>query len=916
VTSHLVFLLLGLANGAVFASLALGLVVTYRSSGVINFATGAIALFTAYMYAFLRQGRLLLLFPGLPLTVGIGAKFGFVPALIASLVLAALLGLLLYGVIFRPMRRASPVARAVAAIGVMVVLTGVMSQRLGSSPVNVASIFPTRTYSLGSVHVSGDRIWFAATVVLVTAVLAIAFRFSRFGLYTRAVAETEKGAYLSGISPDRIAAMNWMISAAIAGLAGILIAPIVPLVPSAYTLFIIPALAAAVLGKFQNLLPAVVAGLAIGMIQSLTTQLQAQHTWLPSSGLPELVPLALIILVLVFRARPLPTRGALLQQSLGRAPRPGKLALPTVVPTAAALITLWALHGVWRAALVSSLIMAIISLSLVVVTGYAGQISLAQLTLAGAAGFLLGPLSVSWGVPFPIAPLLAALCAMAIGVVVGLPALRIRGLPVAVVTLALAVFLEAVWFRNVDLVSAGGKNVSGPTVFGLNLRVGSGVAYPRIEFCILVLVVLVGVAIGVAKLRTSRLGSAMLAVRTNERSAAAAGVDVVRTKLAAFAIGAFIAGLGGALLAYKQTNVTFDSFDVVLGLSVFAIAYLAGITSVSGGIVAGLLGFEGLVYLASDRWLGLGGWYQAVTGIGLILTVVMNPEGIVGPIHAKLDAWRSGKATRPAPGGLAATPARPPLTAQERPAAVAALLSLSDISVYYGGVTAVELVSIDVTEGSIVGLIGPNGAGKTTLIDAIGGFAAATGTITLAGQRIDHLRPHDRTRAGMGRTFQAIELWNDLTVTENVIVGLAAATGRAVPAVPTALDETLDLLGLNAVAHRPAGELSQGQRQLVSVARALIGEPKVLLLDEPAGGLDSIESQWLGDRLRSIRDAGVTIVLVDHDMELVLRLCDHIEVLNFGQIIACGPPASIRRDRAVAKAYLGNTHAGVAANSA
>jgi ABC-type branched-subunit amino acid transport system ATPase component len=408
----------------------------------------------------------------------------------------------------------------------------------------------------------------------------------------------------------------------------------------------------------------------------------------------------------------------------------------------------------------------------------------------------------------------------------------------------------------------------------------------------------------------------MLAVGVNERSAAAAGVDVVRTKLAAFAIGAFIAGLGGALLAYKQTNVTFDSFDAVLGLSVFATAYLAGITSVSGGILAGLLGYAGLVYLATDRWLGIGGWYEAVTGVGLILAVAMNPEGIVGPIHAKLDAWRSGKATRPAPGGLVATPARPPLTAQERPAAVAALLSLSDISVYYGGVTAVELVSIDVTEGSIVGLIGPNGAGKTTLIDAIGGFAAATGTITLAGQRIDHLRPHDRTRAGMGRTFQAIELWNDLTVTENVIVGLAAATGRAVPAVPTALDETLDLLGLNAVAHRPAGELSQGQRQLVSVARALIGEPKVLLLDEPAGGLDSIESQWLGDRLRSIRDAGVTIVLVDHDMELVLRLCDHIEVLNFGQIIACGPPASIRRDRAVAKAYLGNTHAGVAANSA
>jgi ABC-type branched-subunit amino acid transport system ATPase component/branched-subunit amino acid ABC-type transport system permease component len=892
------------------------LVVTYRSSGVVNFATGAIALFTAYIYAFLREGKLLLLFPGLPLTVDIGAKFAFVPALIVSLLLAALLGLVLYVLIFRPMRSAPPVARAVAAIGVLVVLTTVMSQRLGTSPVNVASIFPTRTYSVGSVHVSADRIWFAATVLLVTAGLAATFRFTRFGLHTRAAAETEKGAYLSGISPGRIAAINWMISAAVAGLAGILIAPIVPLVPSAYTLFIIPALAAAIIGKFQKLLTAVVAGLGIGMIQSLATQLQTQHTWLPSSGLPELVPLALIIVVLVVRARPLPSRGALIRRSLGgRVPRPGSLTLPTIVPAVAAVGALLALQGVWRAALVTSLILAIISLSLVVVTGYAGQVSLAQLTLGGVAGFLLGPLTVSWGVPFPIAPLLAALGATAIGVVVGLPALRIRGLPVAVVTLALAGFLEAVWFRNTDFVSNSGKNVSGPTLFGLDLRVGTGGAYPRIEFCLLALLVLVGVAIGVAKLRKSRLGSAMLAVGANERSAAAAGINVVRTKLAAFAIGAFIAGLGGALLAYKQTNVTFDSFDVVLGLSVFATAYLAGITSVSGGILAGLLAFEGLVYLAADRWLGLGGWYQAVTGIGLILAVVLYPEGIVGPIHAKLDARRASKTARPAPGAPTAMPVRPPPGALGRPAMSPALLSLGHVSVHYGGVAAVEMVSIDVPEGSIVGLIGPNGAGKTTLIDAVTGLATATGTMTLGGKRIEHLKVHERIRAGMGRTFQSIELWNDLTVRENVVAGLAAATRRAVHASPTALPDTLELLGLDAVAHRPASELSQGQRQLVSIARALIGEPKVLLLDEPAGGLDSGESQLLGDRLRGIRDTGVTIFLIDHDMGLVLGLCDRVEVLNFGRIIASGPPASVRSDRTVAEAYLGNTHANVAAGS-
>jgi ABC-type branched-subunit amino acid transport system ATPase component len=181
--------------------------------------------------------------------------------------------------------------------------------------------------------------------------------------------------------------------------------------------------------------------------------------------------------------------------------------------------------------------------------------------------------------------------------------------------------------------------------------------------------------------------------------------------------------------------------------------------------------------------------------------------------------------------------------------------------------------------------------------------------VLLSGEHIEHLKPHQRIRAGLGRTFQAIELWDDLTVEENVVVGEAAAAHRRDRAGKDDLDEVFELLGLKEVRDRSAGELSQGQRQLVSIARALVGRPKVLLLDEPAGGLDSTESLWLGDRLRSIRDSGVTILLIDHDMHLVLNLCDQIQVLNFGKIIAAGPPAAIRSDRAVADAYLGSTHA-------
>ena len=892
---YVIFLLLGLANGAVFAALALSLVVTYRSSGVVNFATGAVALVTAYTYAFLREGKLLLLLPGLPQSVNVGV-LGFWPAATLALGIAAVLGLVLYLLVFRPLRTAPAVARAVASIGVMVILTGVMTQRVGVNPVTVGPILPTRIWTVGGVRLSSDRVWFALLVFAFAVALAAAYRFTPFGLRTRAAAENERGAYLSGIHPDRLAAVNWMISAVVAGVSGILIAPIVPLAPLSYTLFIVPALAAAILGGFQRLVPAVCAGLAIGMLQSEVTYLQSRHSWLPSSGLPELVPLALILAVLVVRARPLPARGSLIQRSLGRAPRPRRITLSAGAWAVVGVGVLVALHGQWRSALVTSLIFGVISLSLVVVTGYAGQISLAQLTLAGVAGFLLGPLTTTWHVPFPIAPLLAALAAAVLGVIVGLPALRVRGLPLAVVTLSLAVAVEALWFHNTDLVPANGKDIAGPTFLGVDLRAHVGTDFPRLSFSLLVLATLIAVGLGVAKLRTSALGSEMLAVRANERSAAGSGVNVVRVKILAFGISSFIAGLGGALLAYKQSNVTFDSFTVFVGIALFAVTYLAGITSVSGGILAGLLVGNGLVDAAIQRWLSLGNWYTTLTSALLVLTVIRNPEGIVGPVHALIDRWA------PSRSSPRTTRAKLRVVGRDATALGSPALSVRNVCVHYGGVTAVDNVTFDVRPGTIVGVIGPNGAGKTTLLDAITGFAPAMGSVALSGDPLDGRPPYERVRSGLGRTFQHIELYDDLSVFENIVVGRARRGGPE-------LAQLLDVVDLADAAQRPAGELSQGRRQLVSIARALASNPDVLLLDEPAAGLDSAESAWLGKRLRSIRDAGTTIVLVDHDMQLVLSLCDEVHVLVFGKLVASGPPHVISADADVAAAYLGETHA-------
>jgi ABC-type branched-subunit amino acid transport system ATPase component/ABC-type branched-subunit amino acid transport system permease subunit len=897
------FVLLGLGNGAVYAALAMALVVTYRSSGVLNFATSGLALHAAYMYAFLRRGELLVPVPGFAPTVELSSPVAMWPAFVLSVLTEAAIGVLLYVAVFRPLRNHMPTAKAVASLGVLALMTAVMNHQVGGDQVLVSPIFARESWQLGAIRLLADRMWFVAVVLLLAVALAAMFKFTRFGIATRAASETEFGAFVSGLSPDRIALVNWAISAAVAGAAGILIAPLIPLVPGTYTLFIVPALAAAVLGRFTALMPAVLGGLLIGVLQSEAVHLQGTYSWFPTSGVAELVPLVVVLVVLLVRGKPLPTRGMLIRPTLGRAPRPQNIWLPVAVGVPVVGVLLYTFGDSYRAALMVTMIMAIVSLSLVVVTGYVGQISLAQMTFAGAAAFLLSTFTDDWGIPFPIAPLLAALGATAIGVVAGLPALRIRGMLVAVVTLMLAVALEAVWFRNPDWNGGtDGAPIANPELFGIDLGIGTGTAFPRPAFGLLCLFTLTLVAVGVAKLRTSRLGSAMLAVRADERSAAASGISVVRVKLIGFAIGSFVAGLGGCLLAYKQTNVTAFSFNALLGLSVFATAFLAGITSVSGGLVAGVIAINGVGFVLLERNVDVGEWYGIASGIGLILAVIANPDGMVAPSQAMWARWRERRhARRPA------EPAAVDLPASARPAPepdAASALSLRGVGITYGGVRALSDVSIDVPVGAIVGVIGPNGAGKTTMMDAIGGFTDADGTVTIGGSPTAGLAPHRRARLGLARTFQGLNLYEDLTVEENVTAGQHVARQGA-----PSLDDVLALMGLTERRDHHARELSQGHRQLVSIARALASGPEVLLLDEPAAGLDAAESAWLADRLRAVRDSGVTIVLVDHDMHFVLGLCDQIHVLDFGRLIASGTPGQIRADTRVAEAYLGTTHA-------
>ncbi|MDS1115765.1 branched-chain amino acid ABC transporter permease/ATP-binding protein [Gordonia westfalica] len=897
-TDHLAFLVLGLGNGAVFAALGLALVMTFKSSGVVNFATGAVALYAAYTYAFLRKGELLNPIPGFPTTISLGSDVGVAVAVLISVVISAILGVILYLVVFRPMRMAPALAKAVAAIGLMLVIQALIALRVGENTPSVGPIFKVDTFKIGSSAVPTDRLLLAVVIVGLAICAGLVLRYTRFGVATEAAAESEKGALVTGLSPDRIAVANWALSSATAGLGGILIAPIVPLNPVAYTMFIVPALAAALVGNFTAISVTVAAGLVIGMFQSEATKLQTTWDWMPDAGVAEAVPLILIIGFLLIRGQPLPGRGAVIRQDLGRSPRPEHLLVPGIIGVAAAVIALLTTSGSLRLAVIATMIYGIIALSQVVVTGYAGQVSLAQLTLAGVGAYSLSRLTENLDLPFPIAPLLAACAAMVIGVIVGLPALRVRGLPLMVATLALAVFCEAFWFRNPSLNGGlQGAPVESPSLFGIDLGIGSGEGYPRLAFGILCLVVLTVVAYGVAALRRSGLGASMLAVRANERSAAAAGINVGITKLIAFAIASFLAGLGGALLAYQQTLATAGTYAVFAGIGLFAVTYVAGVTSISGALLAGVIAPGGVMYFVADKYGSFGDYYMLVSGILLVLTVVTSPDGLAGYLHKT-----------PFPGRRPAPKVEHPVEDVSAPVAETAtatagspILSVRDVTVRYGAVTAVHDVGFEVRTGEIVGLIGPNGAGKTTLIDAISGFAPAEGSVALEGSAIDGLAPHRRSRAGLGRTFQDIELYGELSVAEN----LAIAARRAPGDTSENVSNVLQMLEIGHLRDVPAADLSQGQRQLVAVARVLAGQPRVALLDEPAAGLDSTESRWLGDRLRAARAHGVSMVLVDHDMDLVLSLCDRVIVLDLGEVIADGTPDEIRSSPAVVGAYLG-----------
>jgi branched-chain amino acid transport system permease protein len=657
------FSVLGLGVGSLIAGVAIALVLFYRGSGVINLATGAVAMITGYCYWALKTGEF-------------GIEFGTAPALAISFAVAVAQGLIMEFAAFRPLRTAPPLAKLIATLGFFLFAQAGVLLAFGPDDKSEPAILPQGSIEVFGAPVGHDQLILAGIVVLAAAALTAVYRWTGFGIRTRAAAENEVSAMYVGLFPQSLSLVNTLMGSIIAGMLGVLAAPLITLNSTTFPLLIVPALAAALFARFTSFGIACAVGLALGALQNVIYYLSTL-SWFPTSngtaigGVNDLVIFLLIVLAMFWMGGKLPGRGDLVEQRLPEVPKPTNIGRWALIAIGVGIVALTVFPYGLRQALMTSMIGAVLALSLVVITGFVGQVSVVQLALSGGSGFVMSHLMVKAGIGFPFAPIIAVLFTTVLGVVIAVGALRVRGVQLAVVTLAAAVAMASFWFINPDIgAGLSGAPIDQPSIFGINL--GNEAAFrgldgerpsPILGYGILILTTLA--CLFVANLRRSGLGQRMLAVRSNERAAAAAGINVARVKIAAFAMSSALAGVAGAMYAYNFGSVSAIRFSAITAFTVIAFAYVGGITMVTGALIAGIYATSGLGDYITQNWIGVSGvWLLLFGGWAVGSTVVFMPEGIAGGLRKKrLAKRRAREQERAGVAAVAAASAGPPAAA-------------------------------------------------------------------------------------------------------------------------------------------------------------------------------------------------------------------------------------------------------------
>ena len=609
-------------------------------------------------------------------------------------------------------------------------------------------------------------------------------------------------------------------------------------------------------------------------------------------------------------------------------PRRAKIFLATVLIACVIALPHLITSNYWLNLFNLAISFSVACLGLNIVLGYTGQLSLAQAAFWGVGAYTSALLTVRLGWPVWFGMLAAFVVAGLFGILLGIPTLKLSGHYLAMATIGFGIILQLILINSIPITngSDGITGIPSPRIGPLELNSANTFFYLA-AFCLILLVW------ALMRLKKSRVGRALMAIRENEMAAETMGIDTTYFKIMAFALSAAYGGFAGSLFAHSGSHyISPDTFSFDQSVVLLAMMVLGGNGSAVGSVVGATL-----LTLMPEVLRFLKDSYMMVYAAGIVAVMVFMPGGIAGlvrsfPVSQRMIAWWNSDNALVTPAGVAVINNPGPKVQAIDPSCVntppnqnGTLLTVRNLAKYFGGLKAVDGVDMEVRCCEIQALIGPNGSGKTTILNMLSGlYVPTSGEINFDGTGITGWRPHSITSQGMARTFQNIRLFGELTVLDNVLIGQHSHSQsgllRSVIQPPSQREEeaamrkkaleVLDFVGLRGKEFAMAKSLPYGQQRLLELARALASDPKLLLLDEPAAGLNTAETETLIDLLFEIRDRGITLLLVEHDMSLVMNVSDHITVLNFGKKIAEGNCDQISCNQEVIDAYLGTEHGG------
>lgn len=909
-------LVLGLLNGLQIGLLAVGFVLVYKSNRFLNLAHAQLGTLSALLIA----------------KWVIDDGWSFWAAFALAIVIGIATGLLVERFFVGRLRArtSSPITLLLLSLGISQLLLAITYiPRLSPDPGSGREYpqpFAGRT-SVGGVLLSGMS-WLTLALVPVLVVgLAAFMRYSIMGKQIRAAANNPDAARLCGVPVRKVSAVTWAIAGGFSAVSAVLQAPnqasfnVASLGPSLLLLTV----GAAAFGAFVSLPGALIGGLVLGMVNQVVAGITS------SGADAQLSVFVVTLLIVLVRGKAIgkvfELAGAVAEsRSAVRIPESLKHSAivryqPAALAGGALLVALllpqmpyFSSEG-HRFLLTLVLIAALLGIGLTMLLGWAGQVSLGHFGVVGITAYLTARWS-SHGLSLPALMVLAAVIGGVVLVIVGIPALRVRGLTLAVTTLGLSVLttdylLHKPWLAGPDTY---GASLTPPSfVRGLGTPSSQGALY-YVALAVLVL----GLACAQA-LRRSMPGRLVIAVRDNEKASAAFGVSSATIKLSILAVSGGFAGVAGVLWAEAWRTVTPSQFSADVSIALIAIPVIGGLGSLAGAVLAAVMVY-GFTYFLGPVVTPIFGDYGRnlgftlfLAGAGQILALLYLRGGLAGMIQGWWQGFLERRAARLALAEVGIDLHLP--------------LKVAGVGVMFGSVLALDGAEIEVRAGEIVGLIGTNGAGKTTLVNVVSGVIAAnSGSVRIFGHEVTDLPADFRAAYGLARSFQDASLFAGLTVAEILQVaasqrsrvGFLSAMLRA-PWVRASERRTreeavaiAERFGLLPWIDAPASELSTGTRRICDLAAQVASKPRLLVLDEPTAGVAQREAEAFGPLLRQIRDElDCAILIVEHDMPLLMKLCDRVYAMEAGQVVAEGTPEEIRNNPRVIAGYLGTDAAAI-----